>query len=766
MYIGTSSSATITMPESEHELIDSPQVQASELMAESIPESSSEPMPPEQSTNIVTVTALMEVSNDLAKWTIDSSTINFLLSKEINQNLDKDFSETKTYYPSVNKHRSLTRSMFQRTMKNGQTRDRKYLRYSPSKKAVFCIPCHLFGDGSSKLGTEGSKDWSNVLKILDSHEKSREHIKSCQDFSARKKKIGKIDTQLEIQIEAEFNYWKNVLRRVIAVVKKLSSRGLSFRGKIEKFGSVKNANFMMALELISEFDPFLANHIAEYGNPGSGQTSYLSSTICEEFISLIGTKVREIIIAEVKSGKYFSIIVDSTPDISHVDELALVLRYVPVDKVNAVERFLKFLPNVGHKAKEMYDALVVAFTIYDLNFQDCRGQSYDNAANMSGCYEGLQALLTELNAKALYVPCGGHALNLVGKCTVESNLKVGIFFDYLEDLYNFLTVSTGRWELLLRKLKPNQKVVKRVTGTRWSCRYDAVVAFMKGWKEFMEVLNEIEKNKCEKSENQRKAAGFKKNLSKFESVFIAVMWTALLERFDKINKILQAVAINLRNVIDHYKSLMNFVTELRTDEMFQKFLNDATEFTEENYEENTRSRRPTLRPGESRENQVFLSGQQKLRVEVYYAVLDKLKIELERRCSKYEPICERFNFLINICDDESLSAENLTRQADDFQTFYDEDIEDTFSIECLHFRSYIQESCDEDEKRKLTGNATNLIAFLKENNLEILFPNVVTALQVFLCMALTNCSAERAFSCLKRIKNYLRSTISEYRLDD
>jgi len=157
-------------------------------MAESIPESSSEPMPPEQSTNIVTVTALMEVSNDPAKWTIDSSTINFLLSKEINQNLDKDFSETKTYYPSVNKHRSLTRSMFQRTMKNGQTRDRKYLCYSPSKKAVFCIPCRLFGDGSSKLGTEGSKDWSNVLKILDSHEKSREHIKSCQDFSARKKK--------------------------------------------------------------------------------------------------------------------------------------------------------------------------------------------------------------------------------------------------------------------------------------------------------------------------------------------------------------------------------------------------------------------------------------------------------------------------------------------------------------------------------------------------------------------------------------------------
>ncbi len=142
---------------------------------------------------------------------------------------------------------------------------------------------------------DGSENWPNVLKILNSYERSRERIKSCQDFSPRKKKFGKIDTQLQIQIEAEFNYWKIKLRSVITVVKKLSGKGLSFRDKIEKFGSAKNENFIMALELISEFDPFLATHIAKYGNPGRNQTSYLSSTIYEEFISLIATKVQKII---------------------------------------------------------------------------------------------------------------------------------------------------------------------------------------------------------------------------------------------------------------------------------------------------------------------------------------------------------------------------------------------------------------------------------------------------------------------------------------
>ena len=32
-------------------------------------------------------------------------------------------------------------------------------------------------------------------------------------------------------------------------------------------------------------------------------------------------------------------------------------------------------------------------------------------------------------------------------------------------------------------------------------------------------------------------------------------------------------------------------------------------------------------------------------------------------------------------------------------------------------------------------------------------------------IAVTNCSAERSFSCLKRVENYLRSTMSETRLN-
>ena len=48
-----------------------------------------------------------------------------------------------------------------------------------------------------------------------------------------------------------------------------------------------------------------------------------------------------------------------------------------------------------------------------------------------------------------------------------------------------------------------------------------------------------------------------------------------------------------------------------------------------------------------------------------------------------------------------------------------------------------------------------------------IFPNEdVMVLRIFKTMAITNPSSEKSFSYLQRIKNYLRSTMSEKRLND
>ncbi|KAF7653501.1 hypothetical protein LDENG_00082200 [Lucifuga dentata] len=66
----------------------------------------------------------------------------------------------------------------------------------------------------------------------------------------------------------------------------------------------------------------------KHGQKGQGKPLYLSSTICEEFIALIGKKVKQTIASEIQHAKYFSVIVDSTPDLSHVDQLTFIFRSV------------------------------------------------------------------------------------------------------------------------------------------------------------------------------------------------------------------------------------------------------------------------------------------------------------------------------------------------------------------------------------------------------------------------------------------------------
>jgi len=92
-----------------------------------------------------------------------------------------------------------------------------------------------------------------------------------------------------------------------------------FEDPINKvFGTADNGNFLGILELLSQFDPFLSDHIAKYGNAGKGTILYLSKTICDEVIHLMSQKVRSATVSEVKDAGYFSLSVDSTPDLSHI----------------------------------------------------------------------------------------------------------------------------------------------------------------------------------------------------------------------------------------------------------------------------------------------------------------------------------------------------------------------------------------------------------------------------------------------------------------
>ena len=82
-------------------------------------------------------------------------------------------------------------------------------------------------------------------------------------------------------------------------------------------------------------------------------------------------KVHQVIIDEVKASGYFSL---SIPDISLIDQLSVVLRYV-VDG-EPIERFLTFLEPQSHTGEGMAkQELQYLREVCNIDFAKCRGQS-------------------------------------------------------------------------------------------------------------------------------------------------------------------------------------------------------------------------------------------------------------------------------------------------------------------------------------------------------------------------------------------------------
>lgn len=52
-----------------------------------------------------------------------------------------------------------------------------------------------------------------------------------------------------------------------------------------------------------------------------------------------------------------------------------------------------------------------------------------------------------------------------------------------------------------------------------------------------------------------------------------------------------------------------------------------------------------------------------------------------------------------------------------------------------------------------------------KNSLESCFPNIEVVLRIYLSLMVTNCSGERSFSKLNRVKNLQRSTMGQERLN-
>ncbi|XP_065645349.1 uncharacterized protein LOC136075840 [Hydra vulgaris] len=398
--------------------------------------------------------------------------------------------------------------MFLRKTLNSETCQRNWLWFSSHTGKVYCFICKLTGSKSitTNFSSSGFCYWKHASVRVSEHESFKGHLEAIITLAQRGQKSGGIYHELAKHESEICVYWNQILQGVISTIKFIAGRGLAFRGDNEIVGSPHNGNYLGILELLSEYDTFLTAHIKMHANKGRGCTSSLSTTICEEIIDLMGSQVLKYIFCSIKKSKYFLVYVNSTPDQAHIDQLTIIVRYMDMEKLIPNERLLTFSPNTGHTGREMTEALLKYLDSNGISLHDCRGQSYDNAANMSGKYCGMQALIKEQNNLCIYVPCCAYSLNLVGKAAANTYSAAMKFFDFVQEVHVFFTASPSRYQILIEALsssqeKTNKKKLltsKGLSDTCWSCRHDAVKTLVVGYDKFKVALDKISINKEEK----------------------------------------------------------------------------------------------------------------------------------------------------------------------------------------------------------------------------------------------------------------------------
>lgn len=254
---------------------------------------------------------------------------------------------------------------------------------------------------------------------------------------------------------------------------------------------------------------------------------------------------------------------DSTPDLSHTDQLTLIFRYVL--PTGPVERFAKFIPVRGHTGEHLANTLLLFLKENGISILDCRGQSNDNASNMSGKYNGMQALIRQKNMLAEYIPCYGHSLNLVGQSAVKCCPEAVLFFDFVQKLYVFFSTSTHRWNLLTDVLKPlGLPTLKSLSDTRWSAHNDALNSLKKGYPAIKDLLHNMANDTSEREETCLEAKGLHTIMGQLENGIMVQLWSTILSRFNKTSQILQDSRLDLNKATDILESLKIFVESLRS----------------------------------------------------------------------------------------------------------------------------------------------------------------------------------------------------------
>ncbi|XP_077105406.1 zinc finger MYM-type protein 1-like [Ranitomeya variabilis] len=643
---------------------------------------------------------------------------------------------------------------------------RDWLRWSPSRKVMYCVTCMAFSDDKRSIlcRKEGFNPmvskWHRLYLKLPEHEHSALHRKHYWSWRTRQKaQVGHgVDFEMQRSLAKEAERLVSLLERLLDVTLHLASRNMAFRGTSQRIGDLHNGNFLGTLEILSRYDSVLKEHLEKVKiSQEKGKkmpAHYLSWATQNEFINICGKHVLDAILSERKEAIYFSVICDATPDVSHTEQNVIVLRYVSRDPQTGIwhvqERFLEFFDFFKKTGEQIADMIISRLHEHAIDLKDCRGQGYDNGANMSGRIKGVRAKILEKFPRALFSPCAAHSLNLVGVHAAASCPEMKTFFGSVNRLYILFSNSPERWNTLLEVVG---RSLHGLSDTRWSSRIEAVRPVAQSLPSILKALHQVISSGKLTNDAHSEAEGLSDYFSSFRAVVLATFWVKVLTSFEERNKILQSRSVSLEVGAANIKALSEEMKLLR--EKWPTLLSEASLVADCMGIPKDLLNAQQLRQRRSKHHEAA-SPEEHFKVNVFLVAMDTIISDLHQRFRSMEDICKLFAPILKMT---TISEENLVASTEELIAAYPEDLTSSLLSELQHLRK-VYEATFTDNMGPL-----DLLNAIYKFELQGIFGEVCIALRIFITLPLSVAEGERAFSKLSLVKNYLRSTMTEQRLN-
>lgn len=676
----------------------------------------------------------------------------------------------KLNFPRNTDGRKFSESYYYRKLTNGEHVNREWLIYSEAKDKVYCFCCRLFSVHYCHLNQDGFNDWKNLSGNLKQHELSTGHLDNIKKWYELKRNLDSfttIDHVNQKKINAEKEHWRNVLKRIIAIILYLAENNDAFRGKNSVIYKENNGKFLALIEMVAKFDTVMQEHVRRIQSREI-HDHYLGPQIQNELIEIIAKNIRQEIIHRIKKNKYFAVLLDCTPDLSHKEQMSLIIRTVESCQEETVfisEYFIGFQHiNTSKTGENLANNLKSQIESLGLDLNNCRGQCYDNAANMVGKNKGVKSHILKEYPRAFFLPCSAHSLNLLLSDMAVVVPSAMTFFGTIQRIYTLFSASVERWAILLKHLQQDGTstdglTVKSISETRWECRLEAVKPIRFQISEINGALEEIGRE-TKDPKIKSEALSLASYEFTFEFVLSTVIWYDILSAINKVSKSLQSEKMDLATSIQFLSGLRDFLLKYR-DDGFRTAKHVSFELCEEKgidptFKETRKCIKKQQFVYESKDTDVT-NAETKFYRDYFLPVLDQGITSIDARFNEAKFINDNFGFLFNLQDIKQ-DLILLKEKCKQVKLLLIDDIDDEELYEEL--KLFINFEHDQQTK----NNPLNYLKII--NKTSNAFPNLNVICRIFLTLPITTATAERSFSKLKIIKNYLRTTMIQNRLSD